>query len=156
MSSKNVLELLTKKGLTIAFAESMTGGLLSYEFVKNQGASKAFIGSIIAYSIDQKVNLLHLDEELIEKYGIVSPEVSVMMAKSIKDITQSNIAISITGNAGPDLQKNSIEKEAIITIIINNQIETFIIEFTNLEREESIIQTVKVIYEKLYDLLKKL
>lgn len=156
MSSKNVLELLTKKGLTIAFAESMTGGLLSYELVKNQGASKVFLGSIVAYSIDQKVNLLYLDQELIEKFGTVSPEVSVMMAKSVKEITKSNISVAITGNAGPELQKNSIEKEAIITIIMNDKIETFIIEFTNLEREESIVQTVKVIYEKLYDLLKKL
>jgi PncC family amidohydrolase len=156
MSSKEVLDLLIKKGLTIAFAESMTGGLLAYELVKNQGASNVFLGSIVAYSIKEKVNLLNIEEDEINKFGVVSPEVSLMMAKNIKELTKANVTVSVTGNAGPTLQNQSLEKEAVITIIVNEFIETLIIEFQNLERVESIEQTVKFIYQKLNDLLKNL
>jgi len=101
MISKKVFHQLTRKGLTIAFAESMTGGLVTYELIKNPGASKVIKGSMIAYSDEEKVNLLGISKDFIVKHSVVSKEVAIEMATRIQCQIISSIGVGITGNAGP-------------------------------------------------------
>ncbi len=97
-----VLDTLIEKGLTISFAESITGGNLSGEFVKNPGVSKVFLGSIVSYSNEVKRDALGVSQGTLDKYGAVSEEVVREMAFGLKKLTKSDIAISVSGIAGPD------------------------------------------------------
>jgi len=97
-----VLEKLEKKGLTISFAESITGGNLSGEFVKNAGASKVLLGGIVAYSNDAKKKILSVKQETLNKYGAVSESTVKEMTLGLKKLMGADIAISVSGIAGPE------------------------------------------------------
>ncbi|MBN1354621.1 MAG: competence/damage-inducible protein A [Candidatus Omnitrophica bacterium] len=94
-------EMLTKKKLICAVAESCTGGLISNMFTNVSGSSKYFKMGIIAYSNTAKVELLGVPEEKIEKYGAVSKEVALSMAEGIKKVSGADISLATTGIAGP-------------------------------------------------------
>jgi len=90
-----------KKGLTLAGAESITGGLVASHLTCIPGSSDYFLGCAVTYSVSSKVNILHIDEELIMKWGVVSEEVARAMAEGAKKIFGSDIAYGVTGYAGP-------------------------------------------------------
>ena len=96
-----VVDRLINKNLTISFAESCTGGLLGHRITQVEGSSKAFKGGMVVYSNEAKVNQLNIDPDLLIKYGAVSDEVALEMAKNVRDNFASDIGISITGIAGP-------------------------------------------------------
>ncbi len=153
MMQKKVFDLLVDQGITIAFAESMTGGALSYEMVKYPNASKVVKGSIVAYSEQMKIDLLNVNRKTIDQFSIVSKEVAYEMAKGILDKTHANICISITGNAGPQLEKNTNSKVAYYVILINEKAHQFKIELTEDTREKNIFFAINHIYQKLYELI---
>jgi nicotinamide-nucleotide amidase len=92
---------LIKKGLTLSVAESCTGGLIGKRLTDVAGSSSFFLGGIIAYSNDIKVNQLSISKELLKKDGAVSETVAKAMAESIQTITKGDIAIATTGISGP-------------------------------------------------------
>ena len=92
---------LIKKGLTLSVAESCTGGLIGKRLTDVAGSSSFFLGGIIAYSNDIKVNQLSISKELLKKDGAVSEAVAKAMAESIQTITKGDIAIATTGISGP-------------------------------------------------------
>lgn len=96
-----VVSLLSKNGLTIATAESCTGGLLSATIVNVSGASEVFRGGYITYSNKLKKNVIGVKKQTLEKYGAVSEEVASEMAKGAKVESKADVAVSITGIAGP-------------------------------------------------------
>ena len=100
--SLKILKLLTKKKLTLSFAESCTGGLLSSSITSFSGSSKVFNMGLITYSNNAKVKLLKVPKKTITKYGAVSYETCLSMVKNLSKISKSNISISITGVAGPN------------------------------------------------------
>lgn len=153
MISKNVYQKLTKKGLTIAFAESMTGGALCAELIKNPGASNVITSSIIAYSNEQKINLLNIQEHLINTHGVVSSEIADHMAFSIRDIAQSDIGVGITGNAGPSYQLGSSKKEAYISIVFSKDVHRIHLNLTEFTRIKAIDFAVKETYLLLEKLI---
>ena len=93
------------KEITISTAESLTGGLISSIITDVAGSSKYFNGGIISYSNDSKVNILGVDKYDIKKYGAVSREICIEMAKSAKKIFCSDYSISVTGFAGPTVNE---------------------------------------------------
>jgi nicotinamide-nucleotide amidase len=97
-----VLDILLKKNLTISFAESITGGNLSGELVKNPGSSKVFTGGIVSYSNEMKKSILGVTDDSLSKYGAVSEQVVKEMVYGLKNISGSEISISVSGIAGPD------------------------------------------------------
>lgn len=97
-----VAELLIEKGLTIATAESCTGGLLSAKLVNYPGISSVFVEGVISYSNQSKIDLLGVKPETLEIHGAVSESVAREMAEGIRKISNTNIGVSITGVAGPD------------------------------------------------------
>ena len=93
---------LREKGLTVAFAESCTGGLASKRLVDIPGASKALGMSVVTYSNDAKEKLLGVKSETLEKFGAISPECAREMAEGLFTLSNADIAVSVTGVAGPD------------------------------------------------------
>ena len=100
--SLKIVKLLTSKGLTVSFAESCTGGLLSSSITSISGSSKVFSMGLVTYSNNAKVKLLKVPKKTITKYGAVSYETCLSMVKNLSKISKSNISISITGVAGPN------------------------------------------------------
>lgn len=94
-------DLLKKNDLTVATAESCSGGLLSSKIISIPGASNYFLNGIIVYSNLSKISLLQVERKILENYGAASYETALQMAKNIKNISNSDIGISITGIAGP-------------------------------------------------------
>ena len=100
--SLKIVKLLTKKKLTLSFAESCTGGLLASSITSISGSSKVFNMGLVTYSNSSKVKLLKVPKKTISKYGAVSYETCLSMVKNLSKISKSNISISITGVAGPN------------------------------------------------------
>ena len=99
--AKKIVKILTKKKLTISFAESCTGGLLSSTVTSVSGSSKVFTLGLIAYSNQSKTKILSVSKNIIKKYGSVSEQVCLAMLKNLNKISKTNISVSITGIAGP-------------------------------------------------------
>jgi nicotinamide-nucleotide amidase len=97
-----VVKLLIEKGITIAIAESCTGGMISARIVNVPGVSKVFKEGIIAYSNESKVKRLNISEETLKKYGAVSKECALEMARNVAMISGADIGLSSTGIAGPE------------------------------------------------------
>ena len=100
--SLKIVELLTKKKLSVSFAESCTGGLLASSITSISGSSKVFNIGLVTYSNNAKVKLLQVPKKTITKYGAVSFETCLSMVKNLSKISKANISISITGVAGPN------------------------------------------------------
>ncbi|MBI3951918.1 MAG: competence/damage-inducible protein A [Acidobacteria bacterium] len=94
--------LLATNGLTLAVAESCTGGLIAKRITDVPGSSRYFLSGIVAYSNEAKANLLRVPSELIQAHGAVSPEVVEAMARGIMDRTGAHIGLAVTGIAGPE------------------------------------------------------
>ena len=100
--AKKIVKILTKKKLTIAFAESCTGGMVSSAITAINGSSKVFTLGLIVYSNKSKINVLKIPKNIIKKYGTVSARVCLDMVKNISKIAKTNVSLSVTGIAGPD------------------------------------------------------
>ena len=97
-----VAELINKRGLTLAVAESCTGGYLAKTITDLPGSSSYFWGAAITYSNEAKNRLIDVDTNTINTYGAVSKETALEMAQGIKKIAGTSIGIAITGIAGPE------------------------------------------------------
>ncbi len=93
--------LLKDRGLTLAVAESCTGGLISHRITNVSGSSSYFERALITYSNGAKVELLNIDEDLIEQYGAVSMEVARLMADGVRKVSGTDIGLAATGIMGP-------------------------------------------------------
>ena len=94
--------ILHAAGLTIACAESCTGGLLTSTLTDVPGSSSYILGSIVSYSNDVKSRILHVAEDTLAGYGAVSEETAREMAEGIRRLMQTDLGVGITGIAGPD------------------------------------------------------
>ena len=99
--SENLVKSLKKKKLTLAIAESCTGGLLSSSITGIGGSSKVFKFGLVTYSNKSKNKILKVPSKIIKKYGAVSSQCCLSMVNNLSKIGKSNISISVTGIAGP-------------------------------------------------------
>ncbi|MCJ7649462.1 MAG: CinA family protein [Candidatus Lokiarchaeota archaeon] len=122
---ETVIQQLIKKKLSIAVAESCTGGYVSNMFTNISGASKTFERGIVCYSNEAKIALLNVDPKIIDEFGAVSDEVARQLAFNLRILSNVNISVGITGIAGPTGGTNekpvglvyvsfSIEEETIV------------------------------------------
>jgi len=96
-----VAKLLTTKQMTLATAESCTGGRIAQKITAMSGASAYFKGGVVSYATETKINVLHVPKALIDKHSVVSAEVAKAMAKNVKELLKTDFAVATTGNAGP-------------------------------------------------------
>ena len=97
-----LVKKLIKKKLSISFAESCTGGMLSSTITSIDGSSKIFSLGLITYSNKSKIKILKVPKKIINKHGAVSEECCLSMVKNLSKISKTNISVSITGIAGPN------------------------------------------------------
>jgi len=107
-----IVKRLTSRGLTIAVAESLTGGLLVAELIRTPGASAVVNGGVVAYNTALKHSVLGVDAGLLAERGAVDPEVAEQMASGVRSALAvegraADIGISTTGVAGPGPQRGT-------------------------------------------------
>ena len=93
--------LLDAQGLTLAIAESCTGGLVGHRVTNVPGSSAYFRGSVTAYARDVKESLLHVQGETLARHGAVSEQTAREMAQGVRRVVRADVGISVTGIAGP-------------------------------------------------------
>jgi nicotinamide-nucleotide amidase len=94
-------ELLNDRKLTISVSESCTGGELSRLITSITGSSKYFIGGIVSYATEKKIDILKVNPKTIEEFTVVSEQVASEMAKGCQELFKTDISVSTTGVAGP-------------------------------------------------------
>lgn len=99
---QTVVQVLAEKGLKVSTAESCTGGLLSQRITAIPGSSQVFECGVCSYANTIKEKLLGVPADVLEQYGAVSPQTAIAMAKGSKALSGADIAVGITGIAGPD------------------------------------------------------
>lgn len=99
---KAVVDLLVANELTVSCAESCTGGMLSARLINVAGVSEVYKSGYITYSNKAKRKILGVKKNLLDKYGAVSKEVAKAMAEGVAEVTKADVAVAITGIAGPD------------------------------------------------------
>ncbi len=98
---KTLIKTLKEKGLRVSAAESCTGGLVSKLLTDVSGASEVFECSVTTYSNEAKMKLLGVKKETLENFGAVSEETAREMASGVRNLSGADVAVSVTGIAGP-------------------------------------------------------
>ncbi len=146
-------ESLLKNKLTISTAESCTGGMIAAKLISYPGISASYLEGAITYSNEAKISRLGVKEETLLKYGAVSEETAKEMANGIATVSNSKVAISTTGLAGPG--GGSIEKPVglvYIGVYLEGEIVVKKFNFTG-ERDEIRKETTIMALNMLIDLL---
>jgi PncC family amidohydrolase len=94
-------DLLRQRGWRLAVAESCTGGLVAHRLTNVPGSSDYFVGGIVAYAYEAKVRLLGVRWETLEKFGAVSQETVIEMARGVRLALQADLSAAVSGIAGP-------------------------------------------------------
>lgn len=143
-------DLLKSKQLTLATAESCTGGKIAQQITSVSGCSAYFKGSVVSYATETKIKVLRIAPELIEEHSVVSEAVAKSMAIAIQELMQSDYAIATTGNAGPS--KGDADAEiGTVFIAIATPKTVFVEEFNfGQPREKVIDRAVSKGLELLY------
>ncbi|MFV0530891.1 MAG: CinA family nicotinamide mononucleotide deamidase-related protein [Flavobacteriales bacterium] len=147
-------EKLKEKNLTIATAESCSGGKIAHKITSVSGSSAYYKGSIVSYATEVKENILQIPSEVIKKHTVVSKEVALLMAQSVKKILSTDIGIATTGVAGPN--KGEDEKEVgIVYIAIATPKEHFVkkYNFGTFERTQFIEKVSNLALQKVYEII---
>lgn len=147
-------EILSEKELTISTAESCTGGHLAQMLTSNPGSSKYFIGGVVAYATQKKTDILHVSEGTIERFTVVSREVSREMADGCQNLFKSDISLSTTGVAGPGKGEDGKDVGLVYyTINVNKESETFKLHLPHLDRQDFIYFVSQKIIQDLVGIL---
>ena len=143
-------KLLKEKKLTIAVAESCTGGKIAARITAIAGSSNYFKGGIVAYNTNVKIDVLGVNKQLIDQFSVVSKEVAEAMAIESKKILKSDFAIATTGNAGPNKGESDAEIGTVVIAIATPK-DVFSEEFNfGQPREKVIDRTVNKAFELIY------
>jgi nicotinamide-nucleotide amidase len=122
-----ILQRLRDRGLTLAVAESLTGGLLSDAFVRVPGASAVLLGGVVAYATPVKHTVLGVDAELLAARGAVDPEVAEQMADGVRRAVAvggraADVGLATTGVAGPEPQDGKPPGTVFVGLALGDRI----------------------------------
>lgn len=134
MNEFDLVSLLIEKNYHITTAESCTGGLVAASIVNVPNASKVLNEAYVTYAAESKSSLLGVDPKTIDLYNVVSEEVAKEMAFGAKIRSNSDVAISITGAAGPSSDGIIDVGTVCFAVVTNNNYETKTVYFGDLGR----------------------
>lgn len=138
-------------GLTVSLAESCTGGNLAGRLVRLPGCSNYFLGSVVAYSNEVKMDLLGVDEQALAEYGPVSAPIAGQMAMGVLKATGSDLSLAVTGIAGPDGGSDLAPVGTIWAAIGSQKREPLIWTFSlSGNRQEIIEECVEVLLSRFW------
>ena len=124
---KALIERLKRDGLTIGSCESLTAGLFASTIAEVSGASAVLKGGIITYWTECKVNVVHVSEEVVRQYGVVSAQCAREMAEKARVLLDVDVCVSFTGNAGPDTMEG--KPAGLVYCAIADHTHTMVYEF---------------------------
>lgn len=101
METSELIRFCRERGITLASAESCTGGLIGAELTSVPGASEVYLGGVVSYSNSVKEHLLRVPLQILESVGAVSKESALAMANGVCQVTGAQAGIAVTGIAGP-------------------------------------------------------
>lgn len=149
-------ELLTERKLTISTAESCTGGELAKLITSNSGSSKYFVGGIVPYAAEKKIQILNVSKKTIDEYTVVSEQVAQEMAAGCQQLFGTHISLSTTGVAGPGKGEDGNEVGTVFyTIKINEEIYNYKLYMPHLERNDFVGFVSQKIIQDLVGILIK-
>lgn len=125
---KSLIKQLIASGKTLATAESCTGGLIGKLLTDVSGSSAAYLGGIISYSNEVKNEVLGVPQKMLDTYGAVSAQVAKAMAEGAKRVIGADIAISVTGIAGPK-SDNTNKPVGLVYIGVTDGVTTEVQEY---------------------------
>jgi PncC family amidohydrolase len=150
--SEELGKILRAKNLTLVVAESCTGGLVGHTITNTPGSSDYFLGGVITYSDESKIELLSVSEETIKKYGAVSAECVKEMVSGVKRILRSDIGLAISGIAGPG---GGTEEKPVGTVFVaiedrnGNEWYQFNFEGSRIDiKEQSCLKALELLIER--------
>ena len=121
---RHINRIFGEKNLTLAVAESCTGGLISHYLTAVPGASSFFEAGVVTYSAAAKKKLLGMSQTVFAAHGMVSEETARLMAKKVRLLTGTDVGVSTTGNLGPDVLEG--KPKGLVYIAISTRKETVI------------------------------
>lgn len=151
---QTVADKLKKKKLHISFAESCTGGLCAARFISASGASEVLDASLITYSVNAKIKYLGIDKNLIDKYGVVSEETALAMAKGAALKNSADIGVGVTGFAGPTSDDPKIPVGTVCFGFYDRGKEICVTKhFKDMNRNEVRLSASDFVFEKLNEII---
>lgn len=153
---EQVVNKLIDRGFHISFAESCTGGLCCGMLVNVSNASKVLDMSFVTYANEAKVELINVNPETIENYGVVSEQVAGEMCKGVAEKAHSEVGVGITGIAGPTggTAKKPVGMVCFGFYVLGN-VTTHTMQFGNIGRNEVRAKSVDFVFNTLAELLEK-
>lgn len=152
MNVNDLAKLFKEKGRTLGSVESLTGGLFASTMTSIPGASHFYKGGMVTYMTEEKVRLLGITYEELDKYGVISKEIAANMALRAAHILKCDYCVSFTGNAGPGVLEDKPVGTVYIGIYCYNIISVYHFEFKG-SREEIRKQCVESAINLLADLI---
>ena len=153
---EQVVNKLIDRGFRISFAESCTGGLCCGTLVNVSNASKVLDMSFVTYANEAKVELINVNPETIENYGVVSEQVAGEMCKGVAEKAHSEVGVGVTGVAGPTggTAKKPVGMVCFGFYVLGNMT-TRTMQFGNIGRNEVRAKSVDFVFNTLAELLEK-
>ena len=153
MERKELLEALKSEHLTISSMESLTGGMFASALTSIPGASECFVGAAITYT-DQAKEMFGVKRSTIDKYGAISKECAKEMALKASSYFHTDVAVSFTGNAGPDAQEEKKVGLVYIAVKVRDTLTTYQLELEG-DREDIRTQCVDFAFQTLVEKIQK-
>ena len=151
---EKVHTLFKSSRLSLAVAESCTGGLISHYITSLPGASIFFRAGIVSYSEEAKKNILKVSTSVLNSYGMVSKETAKEMAEQVRIISESDYSLATTGNLGPDVLEG--KDKGLIYIAVSNKGTTVTKQINlNGRREENKSEAARAALSLLIELLEE-
>ena len=144
MLVEEVSKAFKERGLTLGSAESFTGGLFARTITAISGASKFYKGGYVTYATEEKINLIQVPVEIINRFGVISREVAYYMANNSRQLLHTDYCVSFTGNAGPEAMEGKPVGEVHMCIASaqNAQVYSLKLEGTRQEIQDQAVEYI--------------
>ncbi len=155
-TASKCINLALEKSLTLASAESLTGGMIGCALTSVPGASSVYKGAVVSYTNEIKNKILEVNSSTLEKYSAVSSQTASEMAQHIRKKYDVDIAVSVTGIAGPEGGSEETPIGTVwVGIAINDEIETILLNLSGSRdeiRAQVVAKALRLIYKKMLKL----
>lgn len=151
-----LVALLKQHTLCIGSCESLTAGLFASSLAEVPGASAVLKGAIVTYQTSCKIDVVHVDADVITQYGVISIETAKEMATKARQLLQVDICVSFTGNAGPDTMEGKPAGYVCCAVAFAHDVKTYEFQLDGSRNEirkivvEAMCKEIKKIIERTF------